>query len=452
MTRDEFYSQRDLRTLAYIGATELGARPIHVHIDDLAACSPPGQLAFLALLNMLARVHRRISIRLDKSDAPVLIRTPFSGETLADLAGNTVAAIDPFATFSVRSVPEPDAITIGIGADAADGLDHYIGCSGSIGQLSGRSIHLDPEHRSLRGAAVGACVGASAVFRTSIGLPTLDRAVSAWNYDEGAGADPGPPETKPLDVGRALLIGAGAVASALVYWCKAFGVNGSWTVLDGDTVKLHNTNRGLIFTPRHADLFGDCPQGKAAILAAELPAANPFPNWYDACEELHAREFDVILCLANERNVRHLGSARSATVVLQATTGESWLSELHRHVAGIDDCPGCRLGDIKPAKFGCSTASVEIAEERADAALPFLSAASGLMLCTALQQLQAGDLLKRPRNDWRWDFDSPHRMVATGMRRCRNECVSTLPPALRARINRATRWAHLDSAALDMSG
>jgi hypothetical protein len=64
----------------------------------------------------------------------------------------------------------------------------------------------------------------------------------------------------------------------------------------------------------------------------------------------------------------------------------SQLSQLHRHIAGIDDCVFCRAGEILPVTFGCSTSEVvNPVGQRSDAALPFLSAASGLMLATLLQ-------------------------------------------------------------------
>ena len=64
---------------------------------------------------------------------------------------------------------------------------------------------------------------------------------------EGDEADAAPEVTGPLDVGDVLVAGAGAVGSCLLYWLREIGVVGSWDVVDGDIIKLHNTNRSLGF-------------------------------------------------------------------------------------------------------------------------------------------------------------------------------------------------------------
>ena len=104
--------------------------------------------------------------------------------------------------------------------------------------------------------------------------------------------------------------------------------------------------------------------------------------------------FDTVLVLANERDVTTIVSSRNDPIQLQATTGRSWLSQLHRHVSGLDDCLRCRMEDIRAPQLDCAQAPTasDSQPKMSDAALPFLSAASGLMLVSALQRLQHGDL------------------------------------------------------------
>jgi molybdopterin/thiamine biosynthesis adenylyltransferase len=104
----------------------------------------------------------------------------------------------------------------------------------------------------LRGAATASCLGAAALLRAQLGLDTKPRVLSSWNYAEGPLAATGPDALESLDVGRVLLVGAGAVAASLIYWLHAFGVGGYWIVVDKDIVRFHNINRGLIFTAGHA--------------------------------------------------------------------------------------------------------------------------------------------------------------------------------------------------------
>jgi len=239
------------------------------------------------------------------------------------------------------------------------------------------------------------------------------------------------------------MVGAGAVGASLAYWLHAFGVGGAWTVIDRDVVEVHNLNRGLIFTAANAGWPTGNHEGKAEITTRLFPSSRWDANWYDE-SRLVNEHYDVVLGLANDRNVRHFIASRNNTVTLHATTGENWLSQLHRHIAGVDDCIWCRAGEIAAPTFQCSTGKVELpAGGRTDAALPCLSAASGLMLATALERLQAGELAQEECNDWRWDFASGYRMASSGFRQCRTTCTRILPLEIRRQLDRGSRWIEL---------
>ncbi|HYT76458.1 MAG TPA: ThiF family adenylyltransferase [Vicinamibacterales bacterium] len=403
----------------------------------------------LALANQLSRVHRRISFAIPDPRAPVLVRTPFPGNTLGEVLSRTVGSIDPCGSFLFSGpIHGRRGVSIGIGERIGPGFDWYIGADQAVGFLSRSPIAVATSSATLRGAGTASCLGAAALLRAQLGLDTTPRVLSSWNYAEGPLAATGPDVLESLDVGRVLLVGAGAVAASLVYWLHAFGVGGDWIVVDKDIVRFHNINRGLIFTAAHAGWPSLTPGEsveKANVLANLIPGGRAFPLWYDDFAELRQYKPDVILALANDRNVRHLIAARNATVTLHATTSANWQSQLHRHITGKDDCIGCRGQEMQEPMFGCSTAAVSLPDGRSsDAALPFLSAASGLMLATALQRLQAGELATDSRNDWRWDFHSPFRIATSGMRRCTENCRRILPSHLRRRINATTKWATLD--------
>ena len=239
-------------------------------------------------------------------------------------------------------------------------------------------------------------------------------------------AAPGPDDLERLDVGSVLLVGAGAVGSALAYWLYSMGVGGEWTALDADHIKLYNTNRGMLFTARDAGWPSGIQYGqerrKIDVVADYLPGRS-YPEWYHKAQ-VTAKKFDLILVLANEYDVRTRVAQRSAPAVLHATTGATRLSQLHRHIADRDDCIRCRTNDIHQGKFACSTVSTSTstAQSSGDRALPFLSAASGLMLAMALQRFQVSELQQDPWNDWRWDFASNHKMSRGGQRQCTDDC------------------------------
>jgi hypothetical protein len=443
---EEFYRLRDRRSEEYLGRPIGDLAPAHIAIDSVAASTSSGQLALLALANQAARTARRISFSLPKRDVPVLARTPFPGRTVSEVLLATVNAIDPCGEFTLSETAPEGSVSIGIGINVGADLDWYLGADRAVALLRRSPIGFTDWEGTMRGAALASSLGASAVLRQQIGLAVAPRSLSAWNYAEDDRAEFGPSSLDPVDVGRVLMVGAGAVGASAAYWLHAFGVNGEgWAVVDGDQVELHNTNRGLVFLPFDAGWPNGTAVNKALLVAPLITGAKPHGHWYHESHELRNQTFDLVLALANDHAVREVLTTLSAAVSLQATTGENWLSQLHRHVLGRDGCIWCRTGEVKTPKFGCSTAVVEKRDgTRSDAALPFLSAASGLMVATALQRLSMGDLMRTEENCWSWDFGSEHRMTATPVARCCRDSCALVPSAtVRRRIVAGTRWAGL---------
>lgn len=444
---EDFYRLRDQRTETYLERPWRPSSTVRVVIDADSARSEVGQHLLLSLTNLLARVHRRILFTLPADVIPLRAFSIRPAETVQQATLELAQAIDPCGSFE-RSDAGGD-ITLGIGPEAEPGLDWYLGADRAIGYLRRHRTILRTQARgSMRGAGVAACLGAAAAFKAELDLPVVERVVSGWNYMEDEAAEPGPDGLAPLNVGRVLMVGAGAVASSLIYWLRSWGVEGEWSIVDRDTVELHNTNRGMLFLPVDAGWPVGNTRPKAHLLAGFLPAAHPIQEWFHEAEKVHEEKFDVVLALANQHGVREQLAHRNAVVLLHATTGRNWLSQLHRHVAGVDDCIDCRAGDAKEVAFTCSTAEVVTKdEEQLDAALPFLSAGSGLMLGTLLQRLECGVLSQTAANNWRWDFLSSHIMAARpGISKCRTGCASWYSRSVRATANAGTAWAHLDGA------
>lgn len=443
----EFYRLRDRRTIEYLGRPIPNEAPVHVEIDATSAATAAGQLALLALANQLARMHRQMSFRVPDPNVGVLVRTPFAGASLGDVLIRTVTSIDPCGTFVLGTQSPGRCVSIGLGADVTPGLDWYIGADRAVAFLKRSPVGFTSPVGTLRGAGLAACLGCAAVLRTQLGRETSTRELSAWNYAEGKAAEFGPELLVPLDIGRVLMVGGGAVGAALGYWLYVFKADGwQWAVVDGDQVELHNTNRGLAFTARDAGWPEGVAANKAELVASLISSSTPHPRWYHECPELHSEQFDVVLALANDHGVREQLTQLNAVVALQATTGENWMSQLHRHIAGRDGCIWCRTGELRTASFGCSTGAVEHRDgTRSDAALPFLSAASGLMLTTALEKLALGELAEGECNCWTWDFDSSHIMAARpNARKCQDGCALTFPVSVRRQLNAGTKWAGLD--------
>ena len=392
----------------------------------------------------MARTHRSLVFSLAEPDCPLLTRSLCHEQTLGSELKGLCRRIDPFGSFVVDGPLSPvGEISIGVGADAPANLTWYLGCDRSLAHLARSQCTLGKgDTADLRGAALAAILGAATAFKAALGLPVVPVILSAWNLKSGDQAEAGPSTIPMIDVGRALMIGAGAVGTAAMYWMALWGTQSAWTVVDADTVSVDNTNRCLLFFPKDAGWPDEAALHKVSCVATRVPNVSPLAQWYDEAQA-PSHAYDTVVVLANEREVRTRVSVRNDPIQFQATTGRSWMSQLHRHIAGRDDCIRCRMNDIKDPHLACAVASVDGTGDsaEADAALPFLSAASGLMLVSALQRLQSGEVGGCRLNTWRWDFRSTYEMVSVGRHRCQSGCSMTLPSAIRDEIANHTRWA-----------
>ena len=366
------------------------------------------------------------------------------GTTIGQEIYSLVNRIDPYGIHELGGrMVHPYAISIGIGEDCRSDLTWYLGCNLWNGELARVPCGIgEGSAADLRGAGVAALLGAAAAVKSVLGIHTVPTTLSAWNFQSGEGADPGPKELSTIDVGSGLMIGAGAVGAAATYWLMQWGNASTWTIIDRDSVKIHNTNRSLLFFPDDAGWPDREPRSKVSCLSRYLNTVIPVCAWYDESVEA-TRIYDTVLVLANERDVRTLVSSRNDPIQFQGTTGQSWLSQLHRHIAKRDDCVRCRMGDIRTPKLACSDGVISANDvaDGTDAALPFLSAASGLMVVSALQRMQLGDFGEGAANVWRWDFRSSLRMHSEGIFECRDGCSTGLAPTALRTIAEKTRWA-----------
>ena len=442
--RKRFYLERDARTSDYVDSGSLFIAPVSVHVSADACESQSGQLLLQTLVNQLARIHRELRFVVAAPDTVLLTPGLCGASTIGEEIMRLACRIDPFGKFALETDPvSRDDISIGVGAYCRRDLTWYLGFDRSNAKLDRESCQGGGKNSAdLRGAGLAATLGAAAATKEALNFRTVPTVLSAWNFQSGVEADPGPAVLPPVDVGRGLMIGAGAVAAAAVYWLMQWGDDSVWTLIDHDKVALHNTNRSLLFFPEDAGWPDSEAAPKVTCLSSYLGNAIGVDAWYDeAVESKHS--FDTVLVLANERDVRSIVSARNDPIQLQATTGQSWLSQLHRHISGRDDCVRCRTADIRPPQLACSAASTATDEEpeRPDAALPFLSAASGLMLVSALQHLQHGDIGMGQMNMWNWDFRNIRRMARASRCSCRDDCSIALSLEARRQIAQATRWA-----------
>lgn len=462
---ESFYAARDLRTRQIAEGLISFSRPIKIYIGDDAATSRPGQVAALALTNMISRVHRTISISV--SPKPLKIHSPIDADDLETAICRIAKENDPFISLVFTRPSEfttnDDEISLGIGHEVPKNLSCYLGWSGGRAEMGLSPLSVGGDEVDLIGASTAACLGASAIFRLTDKSFTLKpRKLNLVERTEGDQAGTSS-VTGSIDVGSVHLIGAGAVAHGLLYWMRETGHIGNWQVVDGDAAEIHNTNRCLGMTAADAGWPQGLPVPNSkktkAEIAANLINAQPHFEWYDESDLQFDLRPDLIIPLANERNIREIIAVRGMPIVVHATTSVNWTAELHRHIPDRDDCLAFRFPSTPPV-FACSTGPInpgqslanegvrDLADSSSDAALPFISAAAGLMLAIALRQLSQGEpFVDEQVNHWVLSLELGHRMWQSSIRSepgCKH-----LPNKLARKLfqsGQPNQWAFLDPA------
>lgn len=437
--RAKFEAQFHSRTLAYHPAFADDGRAVVIRFGESAHTAAGHALAH-TLINLLARAHRRIVIVGDL-DRPLLCASMFAPRTLHQATVGLARSINPYIEIDTGDPPSAGDTLVSFGIGNA-GAQYDLGANRWVAHVGEGTITDSPT--SIVGASLAACFGSYIAFNARIGRGPIDKgSFSAWDYLTTPDAQ-GPELEGRLDVGRVLCVGAGAVASALAFFATLRGVKRQWVVVDGDLVDVTNLNRQMAFIAADAGWPNSSPANKAEALATRLgTGAIPSPHWYNDDPSIRNDRYDVVLALANERGVRAALAQEQPTVLLHATTSPNWQAQLHRNVAGHDDCLTCRLpGD--PPLLICSTAEIQTNGTSADAALPFMSATAGLMLLVALTRLQTGHLLDHPYNYFAIDFGGPSPHIQRHIETCRTSCRTRLDRPTRQRVDAASRWVQLD--------
>jgi hypothetical protein len=454
-----FYQARDRRTMQYGASPDALTRPVSLVLAPGVLKTRDGLTAASALTDMLMRVHRRV--RLVEGTT-----TDADGGTTGILQQlhDTARAIDPFQNTD-RAAGEGELVILVTGRSStpspSNGLADIVVCwSGGRGEVhirgeapdAGEDDALDAEATPalhLLGACTAACLAAAAAFRLVHGDAPAPAAVNILERTEGASASTAS-VAGPIDVGDVQVVGAGAVAHALSFWAREFGTLGAWEFVDGDLAEVHNTNRCLSMSAATAGWPDGVATGGAehkATSAAAVMGADATKTWFDELDA-HRKRADIVLVLANERNVRAEVSALGEPLLVHATTSPNWTAELHRHLAGVDDCPACRIPERFQPLPTCSTGPARPDDETSgDAALPFLSATAGLMLAASLLDLSNGQTFLEGRfNHW------PLNMTLSGRLWQRvphpNQCPHVLAPEVRRVIQSSDprRWDALETA------
>jgi ThiF family protein len=440
MNEDQFEELFDSRTVLYEERYRADTRPTIVSLGG-DVHSVPGHALAMALCNQLARVHRHV-VLVGDLDVPLLCRDAFGAATLMEATAGLITLIRPSVEVDVVArIPKSEGlVSIALGRSMG-AADITVGCEGWVAEFGRRaSIASDPT--GVWGAGLAACLTANFAFQRILGAPAAPCGrISLWDRARpGGGQGPG---GTVVDVGRALQVGAGAVGSALDFWLALLGLAGAWTIVDKDLVDATNLNRQLLFLAADAGLGGGA-RNKAKVAADRLgPVATAVEGWYGEDSGVVDATYDIALALANDHGARELLQGRNQPVLLHATTSRNWQAQLHRHIAGRDDCISCRIpGEV--ATTGCAGAPVR--PHQPDAALPFLSGLAGLLVAQELRRLEVGLVSDESANLHAVSMRRANPVGQHLMLPCRTGCRTWAPTEARRELWGETRFAYLDPA------
>jgi hypothetical protein len=280
MSPEQFAAEFDARTLAYLPGFVHDSRPL-VIVVGAGAHTPAGHTLLVSLSNQAARIHKRI-VFVGDLQQPLLCTDVFRAGTLVSATLELARRINPLINVEVVSrLPSSERLlTIGVGADVT--VDLALGAVGWVAQLGSHAV-VGTDRTSIWGALLASCLGANVALHRLLGhhqLPAAD--FSLWQHGRESPIQ-GPAEDGPVDAGRVLQAGAGAVGAALDFFLSFFGVRGLWVVVDGDSVDASNLNRQLIFLAEDAGFPSGQPANKAEITAERMGGTFlGSPHWWGA--------------------------------------------------------------------------------------------------------------------------------------------------------------------------
>jgi hypothetical protein len=450
MDANEFYRLRDDRTNVCVGAAPYASKKVAISIDAAAARTLAGQVAFVLAINLTSRWCR--TLRVIAPPEGVHERLTFIAPGVAsvgDLALTIAQAADPFGDFRFGPPDDETSLCLHVGATPSIADAFRIGARGWTALCSDEvhddALALTDGAGGVIAASLAACIGVGCVFRRAIGDLSVPSSVrlSAWNLRGGLAASDGPTSIE-TDVGRLLLVGAGAVGSAIAWLLPLAGVRADVTVVDRDLVEVSNLNRSPLFS------FADVALAKVKQTAEYLRRAglnaDAVPAWFDEAveaQQIFAVRPDVVVPAANEREVRQLVQHAVPPLQVYGTTGGNWQAFLGRHIPLVEDCLACRFPPQRsdqPA-LACATGNIDAPEaaQPRDAALPFLSAAAAVFAVAELLKLRNGPPANP--NFAVLDFRGPLQDFFIEQRPARDDCFCRTQRPVWHKLNAGTLFA-----------
>lgn len=328
-------------------------------------------------------------------------------KSLREYLSDEIDSVDPYSNF--RFVDEFEYETVDcalIVGNSTLNLDKNVIHINSTGWLAYYSFGSCNEKVVERkkdnpiGAIFSACIGVSAIYSYVLRkeITAFKRWYSVFDMSTSILAQnlPNPIFNTDTDIGRIYQVGCGAVGSSFIEYLSMTNWTGTIHLIDYDHIDIHNICSSQIFSADNAIKKIKKVQRCSEVLVNSGFNPIPYnsPGGYDDFikEELNIKYSpDIILCLANEKNIWSTIQENYPPLVFHATTTSNWGINYGRHKPIEEWCIMCRFHkDIKHEYTPkCSNSLVDITPdgEEIHGVLPFLSPTSALMILAGIARL-----------------------------------------------------------------
>ncbi|MCH8902487.1 MAG: ThiF family adenylyltransferase [Bacteroidetes bacterium] len=411
INRKDWYQLRDdrIKNLSDESSKDFQDFDIHVVIDKSSIDQISTQLTTLCFINVASRWCRNITICVPD----IKLRVPlYRGQDLREVISTSMREIDPYGQFRFSESPNnANSPIVYIGKKRPEGLSEpYFWLAGNnwiggYGYGSFTSIEtIVSDSANICGPSLAANLCNAALFKYAYSHYSPD-IFSAWyslfNYEININTPEdlmNPPCPTDVDLGNIHLVGCGAVGSSLVYLLTLMNTVSNINLIDFDEIDYSNCSNSMLFASNDALEKIKKVTACSNLLSSSSNNALPFDgDYHEFIEQGLYEEYppDLILCLANERNIWSTIQANYPPLVFHATTNSSWGINYGRHIPFKEWCLLCRFRGLLETDFTpeCGTSFIaKNSKVETLATLPFLSPTSSVVLLAELLKLSLGKM------------------------------------------------------------
>lgn len=405
LSKKEWYLLRDDRTGRMCNAFGFEDYKVGVIVSNEVVSDFQCQVMAWLLSNILARWCRCITFQIPEHVVSKL--NILKGNDFRNSIEEALLQVDPYIKLKFDSVDENKVNAICVIGNQIERIFKraiWIDCDrwlAGIGTYPRKRYFRKEDSKNILGASFAACLGCSELFRQAIGDKSLQKEnwFSLWDFKKSSNKD----ELKNYTYinnwmfGHAHQPGCGAVGSSFNYLLALTEWSGSIDLIDFDNIEYSNCNRSLPFTAYQA--VNKIPKVEACgdILNFN-PRISSRKFFSDYSQYIEVGNFlkpppDLILCLANQKDIWRVIQSNLPPIVFHATTTTNWGVNFGRHIPKKEWCIFCRFSEeVKLTDQSNTECGKGIIVEKNNSepilgVLPFLSPMSALLILTEMAKM-----------------------------------------------------------------